>query len=157
MVLSPAHIGVIIRRVQRDEAGERAVGPGILLRLHLGDGLIEQHLPVFGRIAQTRFIIGYGSLVITAVLPGDTAHLIGIDNERIPLDGFGGIFFGTAEIFEAQLGDRTVEIGFGQIGFHLYDAVEILNGQHIIFEIECIAPDVGNTLGIELRHSRPES
>ena len=91
------------------------------------------------------------------ILPGDTPHLIGIDDKRIALYRLGGIGFGTEVIFKAQLGYGTVKVGVGQIGLHLYDTVEVLYGQDIIFKIEGVASDVSNALGIKLRHNRPQT
>ena len=154
-ILSTTHIGIVIRGMHGYKPGKRAVGLGILFRLNLGNSLIEQHLLVLGGITQACRIIIYCTLIITGILPGYSPHLIGIYNKRIPLDRLGRIFLGPSEIFETQLGNRTIKIGVGQIGFYLYDPIEILYCQHIILEIKRIATDIGNAFGIELSRCLP--
>ena len=56
-------------------------------------------------------------------------------------------------ILQLDLGNRAVEIGFCQIRLEPNDLVEILNRQHVIFEIQGVPTDCRDAIGVQLRGS----
>ena len=49
-----------------------------------------------------------------------------------------------------DLRDRPVELGLAQVRLEVDDLVEILDGEHVILEIQGIPPDRGDAVGVQL-------
>ena len=96
-------------------------------------------------------IILHGSAEVALILTGHTPDLIDLRNKRITLYRGRGIRLGSAEILEIQFRDSPEKIWLRQIRFRCNRAVKVLDGKHIIIEIERILPYFHYLLGVDLR------
>ena len=146
-----SHIAVLVggKVVQKavESHGRRIGLPEILF----GQSFVEEQLTAFGEKGESLVVVGHGLLEAPAVLAGHTAHFIGVDDERVALNGLRGVRFGAEIVLKVELGYRTQEIGLGEVGLGGDGLVEILDGHHIIVEIEGVLTDAHHLLGVDLR------
>lgn len=146
-----AHVGALIARRELEEALESHLGtvgqPGILL-CH---GEIKHHPLVDRHHVEHLAVVGDRALKIARVLPRHPAYLIRIGDKRVAVDGERGIGLGSPHIVERVFGHSAVKIGLGKIGLGRNGLIEILYGEHIVLEIERVAPNPDHLVNIDLR------
>ena len=123
----------------------------------LGKSLVEQQLAVAWQQFQRAVIILNSLGQPPTVLTGHTTHLIGIRDEGIPLNRSRGILFRSQIILQIQFGNGTHEIWLCQIWLGHDCLIEILDGHHVIIEIQCILTHAQHLLGINLRMAFPSA
>ena len=146
-----AYIAVLVgwEVVQKavESHGRRIGLPEILF----GQSFVEEQLTAFGEEGESLVVVGHGLLEASAVLAGHTAHLIGVDDERVALYSLRGVRLGAEIVLKVELGYRTQEVGLGEVGLGGDGLVEILDGHHIIVKIKGVLTDAHHLLGVDLR------
>ena len=99
-------------------------------------------------------IVFNGTTVILHLLAYDTSQVKYIVEIWIAFDAGSGILFGTFQVIEAELCYCAVIVWIGPIGLELYDLIEVLNGEYIIFKLQGVATYIHNALGVDLRYRR---
>lgn len=131
-----SQVGTVVLWVEFDETVVTTLCLIKPLEFVLADRPVHQEDFLLGHEFQSLVIVGDGSLKVSQVLPGHTAHLIGIDNKGVAVDGQRRVGLGPLIVLEVDLGHSTIEVWLGQEWFDLDDLVEVLYGEDVILKIE---------------------
>ena len=71
--------------------------------------------------------------------------------ERIAFDSIIAVELRTHVVAQLDLGNRPQEVWLGEVGLEFDDLVEILDAEHIVVEIQGVAANRGDAVGVELR------
>ena len=126
----------------------------IIFLLDISHGTVHHHLPVFATEFQTFRIVCNRPIVVFLTLPGNTTGIISLRQERIPFETSRTIVFRPLEIVEADFRHRPIEIRLGQPRLRFDYLIKILNGKHIVLEIQGITPDRHHPVRINLCEQR---
>ena len=88
---------------------------------------------------------------------GHAAHFPGVGDEWVELYGLRGVGFGAGVVLEVVFGNGAQKVRLGQVGFGVDYAVEVLDGQHVVLEVERVAPHAQHLLGVDLSGGRHSS
>ena len=106
---------------------------------------------IVGSMHEGLIKIGYCFIPFALSLISKSTSIICHVDERIALDDYIKVGFGTNIIFELYFGNCTKIIGVDKIWFCLDNLIKILNRKHIILKIQRIATNRGQSVGVELR------
>ena len=125
--LRPSNVTAVEIGIEAEKMLES--GGSIVEALQFGerDSLVEQERLTLRELFKTLVVIGDSTLEGLEILASDAAHLVGIDDKRVALDGERSVSLGTRIILELQLSHGSVEIWFGKIGLGGNRLIEILD------------------------------
>ena len=125
--LRPGNVAAVEIGIEAEKMLES--GGSIVEALQFGerDSLVEQERLTLRELFKTLVVIGDSTLEGLEILASDAAHLVGIDDKRVALDGERSVSLGTRIILELQLSHGAVEIWFGKIGLGGNRLIEILD------------------------------
>ena len=119
----------------------------------LSDTAQNQIMPqryIFRIKLQSLDIVFYCTRKVILLDTSQTSNLVCIYHKRISFDSFRTVLFRSLEIIQIDFCQTTEKIRVRQIGFSIDNLIEILDGQHIVLEIERISPNSHYTVRVNL-------
>ena len=146
-----AQLCPVIVRVDRQQAVVGTLRRLVVVQLAVAHRRVHHEHLLLGHKPQALGVVGHRAGKVATVLACHTAHLIGVHDEGVALDGQRGVLLGTIVILEVDFSHGTVEIRLGKKRLGFNHLIKILNRQDVILKVKCIATDGHHLVGIDLR------
>ena len=107
--------------------------------------------PIFWCKNQCLTKVAFSLLELVCLAVDKAAGVVGTRLEGIAFDSIIAVELRTQIITQLDLGNSTQEVWLGEVGLEFDDLVEILDAEHIVVEIQGVAANRGDAVGVELR------
>ena len=105
---------------------------------------------VFGREEEGFAEILCGFLQLVGLPIDISARVVCAWLERVAFDGGIAVHLGSCVVAQLYLGYSAQHVWLAEVGLEFDDLIKILDTKHIVIEVQGIATDSGNAIGIEL-------
>ena len=122
----------------------------IVLLAHLAQDEVVPDAHILRSVHQCLIIVADGILKPSLIDACKAAELVVIHHEGVSSDGLRAVLFGSLIVLQVQFGKSAEEVRGVQIGLGINHLVEILDGEHVVLKIECIASYHHHPVGVDL-------